>query len=423
MTIASEITRINNNIANAYTSCNTKGATMPATQNSANLATCIDSIPAGGSGDGIPREVVNGKYSYPASSFTFTLPSTATDLDNYSLYYAFNACSTITAVDMSSLTSITGSYALHRAFDQCSNLTSVDLSNLSTVAGNNTMNYAFDLSGITSLDLSSLTSISYNALGYSFYRCRSLQSVDLSSLVSLVNNAEFSQTFSGCSGLTSINLSSLNDIASRSLSSTFTNCTSLTSVDLSSLTTLNGIACMSNCFSGCTSLASVDLSGLTTFNSAYDTLSDITGAYEQLGSCFSGCTNLTTVKFDNLETIGVSTLGRYNYGQFYRCFYNCSSLTSITFPKLQKIYCGGSSASQGTFASNNKVEKFYFPMLDTINYVSQSYTTACENLFYGCDSLTELHFAAANQAAIEASPGYSTAWGRGAGNVTIYFDL
>lgn len=48
MTIASEITRINNNIADAYTAASGKGATLPATQNSANLATCIGSISAGG---------------------------------------------------------------------------------------------------------------------------------------------------------------------------------------------------------------------------------------------------------------------------------------------------------------------------------------------------------------------------------------
>ena len=45
MTIASEITRINNNIAAAYTAASGKGATMPATQNSANLATTIGSLP------------------------------------------------------------------------------------------------------------------------------------------------------------------------------------------------------------------------------------------------------------------------------------------------------------------------------------------------------------------------------------------
>lgn len=50
MTIASEITRINGNISDAYTAAGNKGATLPATQNSGNLATCIASIPSGGSG-------------------------------------------------------------------------------------------------------------------------------------------------------------------------------------------------------------------------------------------------------------------------------------------------------------------------------------------------------------------------------------
>lgn len=49
MTIASEITRIKNNIAGAYTALSAKGATLPATQNSANLATTVASVPAGSS--------------------------------------------------------------------------------------------------------------------------------------------------------------------------------------------------------------------------------------------------------------------------------------------------------------------------------------------------------------------------------------
>lgn len=48
MSISSEITRINQNIASAYTACNNKGATMPQTQNSANLAATITSITTGG---------------------------------------------------------------------------------------------------------------------------------------------------------------------------------------------------------------------------------------------------------------------------------------------------------------------------------------------------------------------------------------
>lgn len=45
MTIASEIQRVQTNIANAYTSLEAKGATMPDTRNSANLASTIDSVP------------------------------------------------------------------------------------------------------------------------------------------------------------------------------------------------------------------------------------------------------------------------------------------------------------------------------------------------------------------------------------------
>lgn len=52
MSIASEITRINTNIAAAYTALDGKGATLPATQNSANLADTIDTITTGGGGSG-----------------------------------------------------------------------------------------------------------------------------------------------------------------------------------------------------------------------------------------------------------------------------------------------------------------------------------------------------------------------------------
>lgn len=59
MSIASEIQRIQGNIANAYTACDGKGATMPvaADQNSDNLADTIETISVGGGGSGIPAEV------------------------------------------------------------------------------------------------------------------------------------------------------------------------------------------------------------------------------------------------------------------------------------------------------------------------------------------------------------------------------
>ena len=47
MSIASEISRIQGNISDAYTACSNKDATMPETQNSDNLPDCIDSITRG----------------------------------------------------------------------------------------------------------------------------------------------------------------------------------------------------------------------------------------------------------------------------------------------------------------------------------------------------------------------------------------
>lgn len=51
MSITSEITRIKNNISSAYTSLESKGATLPEAQNSANLVNTIDSIPSSGGGE------------------------------------------------------------------------------------------------------------------------------------------------------------------------------------------------------------------------------------------------------------------------------------------------------------------------------------------------------------------------------------
>lgn len=48
MSISSEITRINGNIASSYSEVSAKGGTIPAAQNSANLASAIASIPTGG---------------------------------------------------------------------------------------------------------------------------------------------------------------------------------------------------------------------------------------------------------------------------------------------------------------------------------------------------------------------------------------
>lgn len=57
MSIASEIARIKQNIVNAYEACLTKGATMPAIQNSDNLAETILSIIMGSASNATEEQI------------------------------------------------------------------------------------------------------------------------------------------------------------------------------------------------------------------------------------------------------------------------------------------------------------------------------------------------------------------------------
>ena len=148
------------------------------------------------------------------------------------------------------------------------------------------------------------------------------------------------------------------------------------------------------------------------------------GALYQL---FYFCSSLSSITFPKLKTIGNPVASSYmSNGQHFAYWYSTGSLTELSFPELTSIYCTGGSYFYGTFYNCTSIKKFYFPKLTQITYgsgASSTYQSACNYIFSNCSALTEIHFGSANQAAIEATTGYSTIWGRGAGNATIYFDL
>ena len=104
MSISSELTALQTDITNARTAITNKGGTVTVNGGSSQLATDIGTIPP----SYIPRNVVSGKLTMPSG--TYTLPSNITDLDDYTLRYAF-ANSNITTVDLSSLTTLTVSFS------------------------------------------------------------------------------------------------------------------------------------------------------------------------------------------------------------------------------------------------------------------------------------------------------------------------
>jgi hypothetical protein len=279
MTITSEITRITNNIADAYTACNAKGATMPVTQNSANLANCIDTIQSGGGSTkyfGCTVETflgvvdANGVLQAPFSSYYFdnivftgvkdiadgglagkffndsstsgslpkgltrgrsryikslSFPDLETLSNKYSLYNLGTANTTLESVSLPKLRTISGAFAFSYVFEDCTGLTSIDLSSLTTVSGNRGMTNAFvSCSNLTTVDLSSLTSVSGDyGLASAFQECRGLTSIDLSSLTIIRGSQAMTQTFRSCTSLTSLSFPALTSTSFGTNTNQFTN--------------------------------------------------------------------------------------------------------------------------------------------------------------------------------------------------------
>lgn len=69
MSVATAITALSGRIQDAYTACEAKGATMPATRNTTNLPATIDSIQGGASGEPINKFIY---YAGAADGVTLT---------------------------------------------------------------------------------------------------------------------------------------------------------------------------------------------------------------------------------------------------------------------------------------------------------------------------------------------------------------
>ena len=229
-----------------------------------------------------------------------------------------------------------------------------------------------------------------------------------------INSYMFDYKFARNNALKTVVFTDLQEVnGALSFERAFYNCTQLQSVSFPKLVSASGITAFSYAFNGCTKLVSAE----------FPLLDIITGA-SAFQDAFSGCTVLESVSFSSLRVIGDANAGTsITNRQFYYTFQNCNKLTEVRFPALEEIWCNGTSANAGTFSYNAKVKKFYFPKLHTISKTEKYGNTAGANkIFFSCTALTEIHFGADNQSAIESTTGYSTKWGAPS-SCTIYFDL
>ena len=140
--------------------------------------------------------------------------------------------------------------------------------------------------------------------------------------------------FSGCSSLTSLNLSNFNTNNVKDMSCMFNECSSLISLNLHNFNT-NNVKDMSYMFSWCSSLTSLNLenfntnnvnnmsfmffccSSLTSLNLSYFNTNNV----EDMSCMFCGCSSLTSLNLSNFNTNNVNDMNCM--------FYNCSSLISL----------------------------------------------------------------------------------------------
>ena len=253
-------------------------------------------------------------------------------------------------------------------FDSCSNLTSIQ--NIEYLNTDNVTDMMFmfrGCSGLTSLDLSSFNTAKVTDMSYMFYKCSGLTSLDLSSF-NTANVTDMSQMFRDCNKLTTLDLSNFDTSNVKNMGDMFDGCSSLESLILSNFNTAN-VTNMNNMFYGCKKLIDLDLSKFNTAN------------VTDMGNMFYGCSGLTSLDLSKFNTDKVTGMSEM--------FYGCSSLTSLD---LSNFNTAEVTTMNKMFDGCKKLTSLDLSSFNTAKVTDMSY------MFYKCSGLTSLDLSSFNTA-------------------------
>ena len=280
MTIADEITRIKNCIKSAYTNCQNKGATLPLTQNIANLPNTISSINGSSSSKyGLTMNSIlgnvnaNGELQEPISGDL--IANGIVRVDNAILAYKF--CNFFDS---------------DHYFDEYEIFVNRNI-------------------GIKSIKFPDLEYIGYYAMAYFINYAPDLISIEFPKLEE-IGSYGLSNAFTNNSNLEEISFAKLKKIGSNGLYRSFSG-TQVNNANFPELEYIEGGG-LSVAFIG-TNITSINLPKLTSAKSS------------AFSSCFSSCKQLESITFQNLSDIAYQYVFRYT-------FQNCSNLSSLYFPAL-----------------------------------------------------------------------------------------
>ena len=357
-----------------------------------------------GRGEGTYKVTIGGQggiIANPNSSYLFY---NFTNLEGINLAYLdtsqvtnmgsmFYYCSSLTSLDVSNFDTsrVTD---MRSMFTSCSSLISLDLSN-------------FDTSNVTNMGSSGNYSV-----GGMFEDCKNLQEIRLGIKWDTSQVTNMTRLFSGCSSLTSLDVSHFDTSKVISMGFMFQSCSSLTGLDVSNFDT-SKVTNMSSMFRTCSSLTSLDVSNFDTSNvtdmsymfwscrrlTSLDVSHFDTSKVTDMDSMFQSCSSLTSLDVSNFDTSNVTSIGFM--------FWDCNSLTSldvsnfdtsnVTSMSYMFYYCSSlTSLDLSNFDTSNVTNMSYMfyscsnlTSLDVSNF-DTSNVTSMGSMFYSCSNLTSL---------------------------------
>ena len=222
------------------------------------------------------------------------------------------------------------------------------------------MSYMFSgCSSLTSLDVTHFNTENVKYMNNMFYSCSSLTSLDVTHF-NTAKVGNMNGMFSSCSKLTSLDVTNFKTEHVTNMSFMFSNCSALTSLDVTKFNTAN-VTDMSNMFLGCSKLTSLDV---TNFNTEKVTV---------MNGMFSSCPKLTSLDVTKFNTGNVTNMNCM--------FYNCSALTSLD---VTKFNTGNVTDMSCMFLGCSKLTSLDVTKFNTGN------VTDMNRMFYNCSALTSL---------------------------------
>ena len=242
------------------------------------------------------------------------------------------------------------------------------LTNLETITGLEYLNtekvtdMSFMFSGcskLTSLDVTKFNTGKVTDMSYMFYGCSKLTSLDVTHF-NTANVTDMSYMFKSCLILTSLDVTHFNTANVTNMRYMFSDCLKLTSLDVTHFITTN-VTNMSYMFMNCKTLTSLDVTKFNTTN------------VTNMVHMFSDCSKLTSLDVTKFNTAKVKYM-RY-------MFSGCSALISLD---VTKFNTGNVTNMSYMFKSCSALTSLDVTKFNTGKVTDMSY------MFYYCSSLTSL---------------------------------